>query len=69
MRPSPKRPVTRFWNGSSQDAVRHRMVASVRKFLGVRYFHPLESKSSIKTPTPSADVNAAMSNVIGRSTM
>ena len=25
MRPSPKRPVTHFWNGS-QDAVRHRMV-------------------------------------------
>jgi hypothetical protein len=60
MRPSPKRPVTRFWNGS-QDAERHRMVVSVRKFvrkfLGVRYFRPLESKSSVKNSVPSVDVN------------
>ena len=56
MRPSPKRPVTRFWNGS-QDAVRHRLHGSVRKFLGVRYFRPLESKSSVKIVVPSADVN------------
>ena len=30
---------------------------SVREFLGVRYFRPLESKSSVKTAVPSADVN------------
>ena len=56
MRPSPKRSVTRFWNGS-QDAVRHRTYGSKRKFLGVRYFRALESKSSVKTVVPSVDVN------------
>ena len=30
---------------------------SVREFLGVCYFRPLESKSSLKTAVPSADVN------------
>ena len=56
MHPSPKRPVTRFWNGS-QDAVRHRLHGSVRDFLGVRCFRPLESKSSVKTAVPSTNVN------------
>ena len=30
---------------------------SVREFLGVLYFRPLESKNSVKTAVPSADVN------------
>ena len=30
---------------------------SVREFLGVRYFRPLESKNLVKTVVPSADVN------------
>ena len=30
---------------------------SVREFLGVRYFRPLESKNSVKTAIPSANVN------------
>ena len=30
---------------------------SVKEFLGVLYFHPLESKSSVKTTVPSANVN------------
>ena len=30
---------------------------SVREFLGVRYFRPLESKSSVKTAIPLANVN------------
>jgi hypothetical protein len=30
---------------------------SVRKFLGVHCFRPLESKSSVKTAVPSDDVN------------
>ena len=30
---------------------------SVRKFLGVRYFRPIESKCSVKTAVPSANMN------------
>ena len=30
---------------------------SVREFLGVRYFRPLDSKSLVKTAVPSANVN------------
>ena len=30
---------------------------SVREFLGVRYFRPLESKGSVKIAVPSTDVN------------
>ena len=44
-----------FWEWFTRcDEAPH---GSVREVLGVRYFHPLESKSSVKTVVPSADVN------------
>ena len=55
MRPSPKRPVTCFWNGLQRCS--EALHGSVREFLGVRYFRTLESKSLVKTVVPSANVN------------
>ena len=39
---------------------------SIREFLGVRYFCPLESKSSVKIAVPSADVNGSWASAAKR---